>query len=135
MLTPSQIASILTPIAQTFEIFECREAARALSRQMTNLGQPNRFVNIGFSGRGIVQVDINGRPVDVSLNGFHVGVQVGGLVFCNIVTTGLPLRDWLDSFHGVGEGSFLIDREIVYDVNVIMNRGVLFRDSQGNFRF
>ena len=38
----------------------------------------------------------------ISYNEKHFGLNYKGIVYCNVIPSGLPEEEWLDNFHAVG---------------------------------
>ncbi len=92
-------------LAKTFPIGKCVECAKALGRLANSLGMRGGLVELRFStgaGRpGWVWSDIAGR--NISSNGYHVGYEVGGVVYDNVHPFGLPFDEWVADFHSLGD--------------------------------
>ena len=69
-------------------------------RELSKSGKEFQQININFSGGTYVESLLYG--IEVSLNGYHVGILYDGMVYCNIHPYGLPILAWVDDFVGAG---------------------------------
>lgn len=87
----------LPDIAKQYSQFQCREAAEAMKRENRNKG---KIVELMFqhSFRGYVVSD-RYPNIAISETGVYFGYMYEGIVHCNIYPEGLPLGQWVQSFH------------------------------------
>ena len=103
---PSAVGGVLNPGGMTQEEIEeflrsypvgkCKEAAEALSAELTRRGQRHEVITIWYPNNPILVSMIRG--IWISDNGEHMGVFYNNRVHCNIHPYGLELRIWLNDF-------------------------------------
>ena len=103
---PQSVASEIGRIASRFGIFECIEAADAITDYLLKTDRHGCAIRIqypcGPHYPGFIVSDIyNGEMI--STNGVHKGVLYEGNVYCNVHPYGLPEAEWLADFHGFPE--------------------------------
>ena len=98
----SQKKTTIPDIARGYGLFQCERAKDAIVSSLIERGLHGTEVKITYSGGpGFIWSDSRKRCI--SENGIHYGVMYNENVYCNIHPTGLPLNEWLDDFHGIGE--------------------------------
>ena len=103
---PQSVASEIGRIASRFGIFECIEAADAITAYLLETDRHGCVIQIqyplGPHYKGFIVSDTYGSEA-ISTNGVHRGVLYEGNVYCNVHPYGLPKVEWLADFHGVPE--------------------------------
>jgi hypothetical protein len=95
-----------------FELLRCRDIALEFSNTLQSRGVPHQFATFIFGPWDVVTYQptivrsITGGifypSVVISENGWHVGIYVKGMIFCNVHILGLPVRFWLADFISLG---------------------------------
>ena len=89
-------------ITSSYGKFQCDKAAESVVDYLKGNNQHGSLVTIHFvNSRGYIWSDV--ANTTISQNGFHVGVEYKGIVFCNVHPLGLPEAQWINDFHGTGE--------------------------------
>ena len=92
--------------ARRHRVFKCEDATEAMARLIGRYGKKSEKIIIEFhneTGNGFV-ISISRNPNEaISLNGKHMGLLYKGVVRCNIHPAGLPEREWINDFAGVGK--------------------------------
>ena len=103
---PQSVASEIGHIASRFGIFECIEAADAITAYLLETDRHGCVIQIqyplGPHYEGFIVSDTYGSEA-ISTNGIHRGVLYDGNVYCNVHPYGLPEAEWLADFHGFPE--------------------------------
>jgi hypothetical protein len=90
--------------AHGFGNLQCQECAEAVQRAVKAVGGLGQVIVLRGGGqRGFIICKSlpPGSPA-ISMNGRHVGVRVGGLVFDNLHPDGLPFDQWIADFDAIG---------------------------------
>ncbi len=92
------VLDIVKGITKKHGLFKCVECADELMAALGKLGVQAKKVEIYGPGRnGIIISNAMGGKV-ISQGGRHFGVEVDGIVFCNIHKNGLPYAEWIKDF-------------------------------------
>jgi RHS repeat-associated protein len=112
----AKIRDALGGIASQYGNYKCKEAARAMQRTLNKLNADFKIWVLKFSEGG--HILSKSKPGEsISVNGFHVGVCVEHIVYCNVHPYGLPEQAWIDDFEGRGKKEV-----IIYGSNINITR-------------
>ena len=93
----------LGQIAGQFGLYECVQAANEMAEYLRKNKIKADYLSITFiGGRGYILSLSRGGDA-ISTNGFHIGIRLNGVVYCNIHPLGLPESLWVADFIGTGE--------------------------------
>lgn len=95
-------ADELGVIAGSYDIYECKDAAKAMADYLTKKGFEFNFISINYPNKPGYIVSIMYNDKVISENGLHMGICFNGNVYCNVHPYGLPKNMWIDDFDGVG---------------------------------
>ena len=92
----------LPGIARKYGNLKCKEAAKAMQKELTKLKLPGAIVTITFSDKKRGWIWSESKKRTISENGIHVGVLFNGRIYCNVHPTGLAKNTWIKDFYGNG---------------------------------
>jgi hypothetical protein len=90
--------------ARGFAVLQCQECAEAVRDALLAAGHGGHLVELRTAGGRdfMVCLSFDGGQTTITMNGRHVGVRVGDLVFDNLHPNGLAYDEWLKDFDAVG---------------------------------
>lgn len=100
-----------------FGIGECISAAQYLNKELQKRGEHGAVITLtwpylvaraGAGKGGYVWSDI--KQETIGWTGVHMGVEYNGIVYCNVHPSGLPQKEWINDFYGMGPKSIHITR-------------------------
>ena len=95
--------SAIEGIAESYGIFKCLEAAKAMEAELKKRKLPYSFVKLTITGdRGFVMSYSYSDTECISKNGQHFGILFEGKIYCNIHPFGLYENEWIADFYGLG---------------------------------
>ena len=92
----------LGDIAGAFGLYECTDAAMALKKYLEKNKKDYSVITIQYPSVPGFVVSVSHNDMLISTNGFHIGICVDGIVYCNVHPLGLPKQQWIDDFDGLG---------------------------------
>jgi hypothetical protein len=123
-----EIANSVGSIASKYPYGKCVEAAKAIEKYVIKNGIDYSVIAVVFPG-DIVGSQSTGKRV--SDNHFHIGINIGGTVFCNIHPYGLKKKVWVKDFYDL-KGSKAIVIELGSVSTVLKNIYALIAQYGGN---
>ena len=94
----------LRQIGRSYDNLQCQACADEMEMWLSQ----NGFAGIYLTARGggrrgyIVSARYKSGRVAISENGYHYGIEVGGLVFDNLPEAGLTREVWLNGLDALG---------------------------------
>ncbi|MCI0681666.1 MAG: hypothetical protein L0Y71_06150 [Gemmataceae bacterium] len=91
---------IATAATQGFGLFQCEECANNVEQALMAAGLPGERIELraGQGRQFMACLSYDGGRTSITLNGRHLGIRVGRLVFDNLHTDGLGYDEWLRDF-------------------------------------
>lgn len=111
-LSKEEIYQEIGKIIADFTLYECDDCVRAIMQWLAENGIEGKVIKVRtkYNEDFILseRLERQGITEAITINGRHYGVEVLGLVFDNISTTGMTLEDWRKDFHCPSE-EFIIE--------------------------
>lgn len=104
---------IATAAAQGFALLQCEDCANKVQQALTAAGLSGERIELRSGGEKefMACLSYDGGRTSITLNGRHLGIRVGGLVFDNLHPNGVGYDEWLKDFDApLGVVVFRIDR-------------------------
>jgi hypothetical protein len=94
--------TIAAAAANGYPVLRCQECADNIRATLTAAGFQGQIVELRTADRSpfMICLSYDGGQKSITLNGWHVGVRVGDLVFDNLHTSGMPYDAWVQDFDG-----------------------------------
>jgi Papain fold toxin 2 len=107
-LTDAEVQEAIAKIIEKFRVLECEECAREIIEWCAKEGIEatllqikackGRFILSDRWGEKLIMAN-NPHNESITDNGKHYGVEVRGMVFDNLSTTGITREEWIQDFH------------------------------------
>ena len=109
----SAVAGELEEEARRHGVFKCHEAVNAMVNILVRYRQEFEYAEIYF-GMTVAEYEASETKVKLTMtrgggvlpngtviatNGYHVGIQYNGKIYCNVHPEGLPVSDWFSNFY------------------------------------
>lgn len=106
-LSKEEIYEEIGKIIADFTLYKCDDCVRAIMQWLAENGIEGKVIKVRtkYNEDFILseRLERQGITEAITINGRHYGVEVLGLVFDNISTTGMTLEDWRKDFHCLSE--------------------------------